>query len=284
EVETSCGSIATTQKLCDDAHLNEGKVEKTLSENTAMVVDVDSELNDAGNANIEKGMQPEESTTEDKREGSVGMKIPSVSQHLDQISSDASELLPKPTRRKISSSPMCDTSDIPNFNICSFSLGSTQGADSEGNSAAVGVREETEERREQQGIDQASPTMAVVPHPAAVQHHLVVTEQQEEQSKGKEDKKGKRMRMESIWLRSPYVVYRKKPRGQDWIVRKNRRRCPFHYVSQDSGLIQRSKKWLEMDASEYDSNPLRLAGLHIQKSFFTELMDPDSDLADEVSY
>ncbi|OIT18858.1 hypothetical protein A4A49_43301 [Nicotiana attenuata] len=281
-----------------------------------MVVDVDSELNDAGNADIEKGMQPGESTAEDKREelleagrkefgeilkqyekgeihiftpvesqtGSVGMKTLSVSQHLDQISSDASELLPKPKRRKISSSPMCDTSDISNFNICSFSLGSTQGADSEGNSAAVGVREETEERREQQGIDQASATMAVVPHRAAVQHHLVVTEQQEEQSKGKEDKKGKRMRMESIWLRSPYVVYRKKPRGQDCIVGKNRRRCPFYYVSQDNGLIQRFKKWLKMDASEYDSNPLRLTGLHIQKSFFTELMDPDSDLADEVSY
>ncbi|XP_070019311.1 uncharacterized protein [Nicotiana sylvestris] len=66
-----------------------------------------------------------------------------------KISSDASELLPKPKRRKISSSPMCDTSDIPNFNLCSFSLGSTQGTDSEGNSAAVVVREETQECRQQ---------------------------------------------------------------------------------------------------------------------------------------
>ncbi|XP_019256279.1 PREDICTED: uncharacterized protein LOC109234666 [Nicotiana attenuata] len=183
EVETSCGSIATTQKFSGDAQLNEGRFEKNLPENTAMVVDVGSELNDAGNADIEKGMQPGETTADDKRKellevgqkelgeilqqyekgeihiftpvdsqtdtGSVGMKTPSVSQHLDQISSDASELLPKPKRRKISSSPMCDTSDIPNFNLCSFSLGSTQGADSEGNSAAVVVREETKERREQ---------------------------------------------------------------------------------------------------------------------------------------
>ncbi|XP_070001857.1 uncharacterized protein [Nicotiana sylvestris] len=67
EVETSRGSIATTQKLSDDAQLNEGRVEKNLPENTAMVVDVGSQLNDAGNTDIEKGMQPGETTAEDKR-------------------------------------------------------------------------------------------------------------------------------------------------------------------------------------------------------------------------
>ncbi|OIT05660.1 hypothetical protein A4A49_46850, partial [Nicotiana attenuata] len=196
EVETSCGSIATTQKLCDDAHLNEGKVEKTLSENTAMVVDVDSELNDAGNADIEKGMQPGESTAEDKREelleagrkefgeilkqyekgeihiftpvesqtGSVGMKTPSVSQHLDQISSDASELFQN-LREGRFLVLLCVIPVIsPTSIYVHFHLVVSQGADSEGNSAGVGVREETEERREQQGVDQA-----VVPHPAAVQ-------------------------------------------------------------------------------------------------------------------
>ena len=126
--------------------------------------------------------------------------------------------------------------------------------------------------------------MGVVLSPIAEQHQLVVTEQQEEQAKGKPDKKGKRIRMESIWLRSPYVVHKRKERGQDWKVGKNIRRCPFHYVNQDSGLMQRFTEWLEMDASEYDSNPFRLAGIDIRKSFFTELMDPNSDLADEVSY
>ncbi|XP_070040965.1 uncharacterized protein [Nicotiana tomentosiformis] len=45
-----------------------------------------------------------------------------------KISSDASQLLPNPKRRKMSNSPnvLLDTSDIPNFNLCSFSLGSTQ--------------------------------------------------------------------------------------------------------------------------------------------------------------
>ncbi|XP_070005793.1 uncharacterized protein [Nicotiana sylvestris] len=182
EVETSCASIDTTQKVYDDAKLNEGRVEKNLPENTPMLLDVDAQLNEAGNADIEKGMQPGETTAEDKRQerleaaqkefgelmqlyqkeeihlfthvgsqtgrsegkgnGSVGMQTPSVSQHLDQISSDASQLLPNPQRRKISSSPMCDTSDISNFNLCSFSLGSTQWTDSEGNSAAIVVREE----------------------------------------------------------------------------------------------------------------------------------------------
>ncbi|XP_070004931.1 uncharacterized protein [Nicotiana sylvestris] len=241
EVETSCASIDTTQKLSDDAELNEDRVEKNLPEDTPMLLDVGSQMNKAVNADIDKGMQPREITTEDKRQerleaaqkefgelmqlyekgeihiftpvvsqtdtGSVGMQTSSVSQHLDQISSDASELLPKPKRRKISSSPMCDTSDILNFNLCSFSLGSTQGTDSE--------------------------------------------------------------------------VYKKKHRGQDWKVGKNTRRCPFYYVNQDSGLIKRFIEWLEMDASEYDSNRFRLAGFDIAKSLFTELMNPDFDLVDE---
>ncbi|XP_019224700.1 PREDICTED: uncharacterized protein LOC109206335 [Nicotiana attenuata] len=191
EVETSCASIDTTQKHSDDAELNEGRVEKNLPQNIPMLLDVGAQLNEAGNADIEKGMQPGETTAEDKRQeileaaqkefgelmqqyqkgkihlfttvgsqtdtgiskgkgnGSVRMQTPSVSQHLDRISSDALQLLPNPKRRKISSSPMCDTSDIPNFNLCSFSLGSTQGTDSEGNSAVVVVREEIQEHREQ---------------------------------------------------------------------------------------------------------------------------------------
>nr|XP_016482026.1 PREDICTED: uncharacterized protein LOC107802954 [Nicotiana tabacum] len=119
------------------------------------------------------------------------MQTPSVSQHLDQISSDASQLLPNPKRRKISSSPMYDTSDILNFNLCSFSLGSTQGTDSEGNSDVVVVREERQERREQQGVGQVSATMAVVSPPTGEQQQLVVMEQQEEQAKGKPEKREK---------------------------------------------------------------------------------------------
>ncbi|OIT28540.1 hypothetical protein A4A49_62527, partial [Nicotiana attenuata] len=38
---------------------------------------------------------------------------------------------------------------------------------------------------------------------------------------------------------------------------------------------------LKTDATEYNSNPFRLAGIDIPKSFFTELVDPTSDLADE---
>ncbi|OIS96598.1 hypothetical protein A4A49_17042 [Nicotiana attenuata] len=220
-----------------------------------MLLDVGAQLNEAGTTDIDKGMQPGETTAEDKCQerlnatqkefgeliqlyekggihlftpvgsqtgvyegkgsGSVGMQTPSVSQHLDQISADASQLLPNPKRRKISSSPMCDTSDIPNFNLCSFSLGSTQGTGSEGNSAAVIVGEEREERREQQGVGQVSATMAVDFSPAAEQQQLVVTEQQEEQAKRKPDKKGKMIRVESIWLRSPYVIPKQKRRGQD---------------------------------------------------------------------
>ncbi|XP_070026030.1 uncharacterized protein [Nicotiana sylvestris] len=155
EFETSCASIDTTQKVSDDAELNEGRVEKNLLENTPMLLYVGAQLNEAGNANIEKerleAAQKEFDTgrSKGKGNGSVGMQTPSVSQHLNQISSDASQLLPNPKRRKIFSSFMCDTSDIPNFNLCSFSLGSTQGTDSESNSAAVVVREERQECREQ---------------------------------------------------------------------------------------------------------------------------------------
>lgn len=58
EVETSCASIDTTQKLSDDAELNEGRVEKNLPENTPMLLHVGSQLNEAVNADIDKGMQP----------------------------------------------------------------------------------------------------------------------------------------------------------------------------------------------------------------------------------
>ncbi|XP_019266235.1 PREDICTED: uncharacterized protein LOC109243713 isoform X2 [Nicotiana attenuata] len=184
-----------------------------------------AQLNEAGAADIYKDMQPGETTAEVKRQdigvsegkGSryVGMQTPSVSQHLDQISSDASQLFPNPKRRKISSSPMCDTSDIPNFNLCSFSLGSTQGTGLEGNSAVVVVGEERQERREQQGVGQVSATMAVDFSLAAEQQQLVVMEQQEEQAKRKSDKKGKMIRVESIWLRSPHVNPKQKRRGQD---------------------------------------------------------------------
>ncbi|XP_070008504.1 uncharacterized protein [Nicotiana sylvestris] len=266
EVETSCASIDTTQKVFDDAELNEGRVEKNLPQNTPMLLDVGAQLNETGNVDIEKGMQSGKTTTEDKRQErleaaqkefgeliqlyqkgeihlfthvgsqtSVKCVDTGISEVLFmfifslplQISPDASQLIANPKRRKIFSSPMCDTSDIPIFNLCSFSLDSTQRTDSEGNSTVVVVREERQEHREQKGVGQ-----------------LVVMEQQEEQAKGK-PKKGKRIHMES------------------------------------SGLIQRFTKWLEMDTSEYDSNPFRLAGIDIRKSFFTELMDPNSDLADE---
>ncbi|XP_070004317.1 uncharacterized protein [Nicotiana sylvestris] len=179
EVETSCASIDTTQKLSNDGELNEGRVEKNLPENTPMLLDVGSQFNEAENVDIEKGMQPGKTTVEDKRQERLEAaqkefgelmqlyekekihKFTHVALQTDQISSDASQLLPNPKRKKISSSPMCDTSDIPNFNLCSFSLGSTQGTDSEGNSTAVVVREERHERREQQGVGQASATMVV---------------------------------------------------------------------------------------------------------------------------
>ncbi|XP_019256344.1 PREDICTED: uncharacterized protein LOC109234736 [Nicotiana attenuata] len=177
KVQTSCASIDTTQKLSDDAELNEGSVEKKPSRNNSNAPRRGAQLNEDGTADIDKGMQPGETNSgktnvkqyqkgemhlftpvgsqtdtgisEGKGSGSVGMQTPSVSQHcIDQISSDASQLLLNPKRRKISSSPMCDTSDIPNFNICSFSLGSTQGTDSEGNFVDVVVREERQERRE----------------------------------------------------------------------------------------------------------------------------------------
>ncbi|XP_070025807.1 FK506-binding protein 3-like [Nicotiana sylvestris] len=45
----------------------------------------------------------------------------------------------------------------------------------------------------------------------------------------------------------------------------------------------RAEKWLETDAGEYNSNPFRLAGIDIPKSFFTKLVDPTSDLSDELS-
>ncbi|OIT31993.1 hypothetical protein A4A49_11974 [Nicotiana attenuata] len=325
-VENSCASIDTTQTLSDDAELNEDRIEKILQENTPMLLDVAAQLNETGGVDIDKGMQPGETTVEDKRQerlnaaqkeigelirlyekgeihlftpigtqtgisegngsGSVGMQTPSVSQHLDQISSDALEFLPNPKRRKMSSSPnvLCDTSDIPDFNLCSFSLGSTQVTSSEGNSIAVVVGEERQEHREQQGVGQVSATMAVDFSSAAEPQQLVITEQQEEQAKRKPDKKGKRIRMESIWLKSPYVIPKQKRRGQDWRVGKTTRRCPFHYVNQDSGLMQRFTDWLKTDASEYNSNPFRLAGIDIPKSFFTEFMDSTSDLSDEVSY
>ncbi|XP_070052883.1 uncharacterized protein [Nicotiana tomentosiformis] len=183
------------------------------------------------------------------------MQTPSVSQHLDQISSDASQLLPNAKRRKMSSSPnvMSDTSDIPKFKLCSFSLGSTEGTGSEGNSTAIVVGEERQEHCEQQGVGQVSATMAVDFSPAAEQHQLVMTEQREEQAKRKPDKIGKMIRMESIWLKYPYVIPKQKRRGKDW----------------------------KTDASEYNSKPFRLAGIDIQKSFFTELVDPTSYLLDE---
>nr|XP_016469804.1 PREDICTED: uncharacterized protein LOC107792126 [Nicotiana tabacum] len=169
EVETNCASIDTTQKLSDDVELNEGRVEKNLPENTPMLLDIGSQLNEAENADIEKDMQPGETTGEDKRQerleaaqkefGELMQLYEKGEIHIFTLvasktgvkcmSSDASQLLPNPKRRKISSSPMCDTGDILNFNLCSFSLGSTQGTDSEGNSAAVVVREERQERREQ---------------------------------------------------------------------------------------------------------------------------------------
>lgn len=166
EVENICASIDTTQKLSDNAKLNEDRVEKNLPENTPMLLDIGAQLNEARIVDIDKGMQPVETTTEDKRQdigvsegkgsASVGMQTPFVSQNLDQISSDASQLIPNPKRRKISSSPICDTSDILNFNLCSFLLGSTQGSGSEGNSAAVVVGEERQEHHEQQRVCEVS--------------------------------------------------------------------------------------------------------------------------------
>nr|XP_016477583.1 PREDICTED: uncharacterized protein LOC107799033 isoform X1 [Nicotiana tabacum] len=176
EVENICASIDTTQKLSDNAKLNEDRVEKNLPENTPMLLDIGAQLNEARIVDIDKGMQPVETTTEDKRQerlnaaqkefdigvsegkgsASVGMQTPFVSQNLDQISSDASQLIPNPKRRKISSSPICDTSDILNFNLCSFLLGSTQGSGSEGNSAAVVVGEERQEHHEQQRVGEVS--------------------------------------------------------------------------------------------------------------------------------
>nr|XP_009759682.1 PREDICTED: uncharacterized protein LOC104212173 isoform X1 [Nicotiana sylvestris] len=68
EVETSCVSIDTTQKVSYDAELNEGRVEKNLPDNTPMLLDVGAQLNEVGIADIEKGMQPGETTAEDKRQ------------------------------------------------------------------------------------------------------------------------------------------------------------------------------------------------------------------------
>ncbi|XP_070026646.1 uncharacterized protein [Nicotiana sylvestris] len=132
EVETSCASIDTTQKLSNDVELNEDRVEKNLAENTPMLLDVGAQSNEAGTDDIDKGMEPGETTAEDKRQerldaaqkefgelmqlyqkgeihlfthvgsqtdigisegkgsGFVGMQTSYVSQHLDQISSDAS--------------------------------------------------------------------------------------------------------------------------------------------------------------------------------------------------
>nr|XP_033509823.1 uncharacterized protein LOC117274604 [Nicotiana tomentosiformis] len=137
EVENSGASIDTTLKLSD---------EKLLSHNTPMLPDDVTPLNEAGVAEIDKDI----GISEGNASGSVGMHIPSVSQHLDQISSDASQLLPNTKRRKASSSPnvLGDTSDIPDFNLCSFSMGSTQETSSEGNYAAVVVGEERQEHHE----------------------------------------------------------------------------------------------------------------------------------------
>ncbi|XP_019258234.1 PREDICTED: proline-, glutamic acid- and leucine-rich protein 1-like [Nicotiana attenuata] len=72
----------------------------------------------------------------------------------------------------------------PNFQLCPFSLGITEGTGSEGNFAADVVGEERQEHREQQGVDQVLSTMAVDFSPAAEPQQLLVTEQQEEQAKG----------------------------------------------------------------------------------------------------
>nr|XP_033509754.1 uncharacterized protein LOC117274528 [Nicotiana tomentosiformis] len=162
-------AIAICQKI-----LGVETQEVFITKNTQMLLDiVAAQLNEAGAAEIDKGMQSGETAVEDKRQdisvsegnrsGSVAMQTPYVSQHVDQISSDASQLLPNPKRRKMSSSPnvMSDTSDIPNFKLCSFSLGSTEGTGSEGNSAAIVIGEERQEHRKQQGVGQVSATMAV---------------------------------------------------------------------------------------------------------------------------